>query len=416
VYLCQVNSIVLKPTDILNGRILIVDDKEVNVRLLEGMLRVAGYTSVQSTMDPNEVCQLHRRNRYGLILLDLNMPGMDGFQVMEGLKAVEEDGYPPVLVITAQPNHKLRALEAGARDFIAKPFDQAELGVRVRNMLEVRLLHLEARNHARALEETVRELEESREIIRLKTLAESKKREQELALAQETQESLLPHSLPCFASYRIHAFNNPTRYVGGDFYDFMQLISGEWMGVLADVSGKGMPAALLSSMVLGALNMEFRAGTEAPEVLNRVNRLLCEKSLGSQFVTLFLFLLNPDGQGSYISAGHNPVCLYRAATGKIEALVSDAAVLGIFDSFVYETHALHLCSGDILVVYSDGLTDAENPHGEMFNEERVQEIILRDAPSGSRAVEQGLLKAIQDFTEGMPQTDDITFVVVEKYN
>jgi serine phosphatase RsbU (regulator of sigma subunit) len=403
-------------TDILKAGILIVDDKIVNVRLLEGMLRVAGYTSVHSTMAPAEVCGLHRENRYGLILLDLQMPGLDGFQVMEGLKEIEEDGYLPVLVITAQPAHKLRALEAGARDFIGKPFDQAELWARVRNLLEVRLLHLESRNYGKALEETVRELEASREIIRLKTLAEKKRNEQELALAQATQESLLPHCLPQFENFRIHAFSNPTRYVGGDFYDFMQLSSGEWMGVLADVSGKGMPAALLSSMVLGALNMEFRAGTEAPEVLNRVNRLVCEKSLGSQFVTLFLFLLNPDGQGAYISAGHNPVCLYRAATGKIEALVSDAAVLGIFDSFAYKTRALHLRSGDILAVYSDGLTDAENPQGEMFSEERVREIIRREAPSGSKAVEEAFLKAIEDLTQGIPQTDDITFVVVEKYN
>ncbi len=128
-------------------------------------------------------------------------------------------------------------------------------------MLEVRLLHLESRNHGKALEETVRELEASREIIRLKTLEEQKKSEQESALAQETQESLLPHCLPRFENFRIHAYNNPTRYVGGDFYDFLQLSSGEWIGVLADVSGKGMPAALLSSMVLGALSTEFRSGT-----------------------------------------------------------------------------------------------------------------------------------------------------------
>ena len=109
--------------DILHAKILIVDDKDANVRLLEGMLRVAGYTYVDSTMDPNEVCDLHRQNRYSLILLDLQMPGMDGFQVMEGLKEIEADGYLPVLVITAQPGHKLRALEAGAKDFVGKPFD-----------------------------------------------------------------------------------------------------------------------------------------------------------------------------------------------------------------------------------------------------------------------------------------------------
>src|SRR5271166_5258213 len=130
-------------TDILNAKILVVDDKEANVRLIEGMLRIAGYTSVHSTMDPSQVCELHRKNRYSLILLDLQMPGMDGFEVMEGLKEIEEQGCLPVLVLTAQPAHKLRALEAGARDFVSKPFDQAELRARVHNMLEVHLLQLE---------------------------------------------------------------------------------------------------------------------------------------------------------------------------------------------------------------------------------------------------------------------------------
>jgi signal transduction histidine kinase len=136
-------------SDILDASVLVVDDQAVNVSLLERMLRGAGYTSIASTMDPREVCELHRKNRYCLILLDLQMPGMDGFQVMEGLKDIEKDDYLPVLVITAQPGHKLRALQAGAKDFISKPFDLAEVLTRVRNMLEVRLLHLESRkaNH-----------------------------------------------------------------------------------------------------------------------------------------------------------------------------------------------------------------------------------------------------------------------------
>ena len=400
--------------DILNARILVVDDRETNVLLLEGMLRVAGYVSVESTTHPNEVCELHRRNRYALILLDLQMPGMDGFQVMEGLKDIEEEGYLPVLVITAQPDQKLRALQAGAKDFVSKPFDLAELRARVHNILEVRLLHLEAKNYSKVLEEMVRELEASREVIRLKNLEERERSDRELALAQETQESLLPRSLPEFDSFHIHAFNSPTRYVGGDFYDFLQLSSGEWAGVLADVSGKGISAALLSSMVLGALSMEFHSNSQPHVVLNRVNELLCRKSLPFQFVTLFLFLLNPDGTGQFISAGHNPAYLFRSATGKIQELASDAYVLGMFDFASYQPRTFRLDKGDILVVYSDGLTDAQNEREEMFGEERLLEIIRQEGPSGSQELQRKFLKAIEAFTQGMPQTDDITFVVVEK--
>ena len=135
----------ISSADIHNGSVLIVDDQEANVRLLERTLRDAGFASVASTVTSSEVCELHRQNRYDLILLDLAMPGMDGFQVMEGLKRIETTGYLPVLVITAQPEHKLRALRAGAKDFVSKPLDLAEVVTRVHNMLEVRLLHLEAR-------------------------------------------------------------------------------------------------------------------------------------------------------------------------------------------------------------------------------------------------------------------------------
>jgi sigma-B regulation protein RsbU (phosphoserine phosphatase) len=203
--------------------------------------------------------------------------------------------------------------------------------------------------------------------------------------------------------------------VGGDFYDFLQLTSGEWVGVLADVSGKGISAALLSSMVLGALSMEFHSSTQPQEVLNRVNQLLCRKSLPFQFVTLFLFLLNPDGIGQFISAGHNPAYLFRSATGKIEELVSDSYILGMFDFASYESRTFRLDIGDILVVYSDGLTDAQNRQEEMFGEERLLRLIREEAPSGSHAVERKFLKAIEDFTQGVPQSDDFTFVVVEKY-
>ena len=143
--------------DMLAARILVVDDQEANVSLLEQTLRQAGYENVASTMDPEAVCALHRRNDYDLILLDLQMPAMDGFQVMEALKTNASDAYLPVLVITAQPGHKLRALQAGAKDFISKPFDLVEVRTRIHNMLEVRLLYRRLEAHSRELEAAVRE-------------------------------------------------------------------------------------------------------------------------------------------------------------------------------------------------------------------------------------------------------------------
>jgi adenylate cyclase len=134
----------ISPADILHGKILVVDDQEANVLLLEQLLRGAGYDAVTSTTDSEKVCELHLVNHFDLILLDLQMPGMDGFQVMENLKEIEKGGYLPVLVITAQPSHKLRALKAGAKDFVSKPLDLAEVLLRVHNMLEVRLMHQEA--------------------------------------------------------------------------------------------------------------------------------------------------------------------------------------------------------------------------------------------------------------------------------
>ena len=137
----------ISESDILNASILIVDDQESNISLLQKLLSKAGYCCIASTMNPREVAALHSKNCYDLILLDLQMPGMDGFQVMESLKTKDADSYLPVLVITAQPGHKLRALQAGAKDFISKPFDLVEVKTRVHNMLEVRLLYKKLENH-----------------------------------------------------------------------------------------------------------------------------------------------------------------------------------------------------------------------------------------------------------------------------
>lgn len=147
----------ISTADILGASILIVDDQDANVRLLERLLQEAGYTNLVTTMKPQDVSSLHRTNRHDLILLDLQMPGMDGFEVMELLKADGGDSYLPVIVLTAQPAHKLRALQAGAKDFISKPFDLLEVKTRIHNMLEVRLLYKKLASYNEVLEQTVRE-------------------------------------------------------------------------------------------------------------------------------------------------------------------------------------------------------------------------------------------------------------------
>jgi adenylate cyclase len=200
-------------TDILSAKILIVDDQQVNVLLLDRMLRGAGYVGVTSTTNPRQVCALHRQNRYDLILLDLQMPGMDGFQVMEDLKEVEAGDYLPVLVITAQPDHKLRALKAGAKDFITKPFDLAEVLLRVYNMVEVRLMHFEMK---KLYERVVAEQQVSERLL-LNVLPHS------IAERLKGRADILSHS---FDEVIADSFSDVT-VLFADIVGFTQLSSGE---------------------------------------------------------------------------------------------------------------------------------------------------------------------------------------------
>lgn len=157
----------ISSTDILHAKILIVDDRDANIHLLDSVLREAGYVSVSSTNDSNKVCDLHSKHRYDLILLDLEMPRMNfsGFQVMERLKEIEAGGLLPVIAITAHPDHKLKALQVGARDFISKPFELAELLARIHNMLEARLFFLELQDYIKLLEKKIGETKAGRDLM-----------------------------------------------------------------------------------------------------------------------------------------------------------------------------------------------------------------------------------------------------------
>ena len=226
----------------------------------------------------------------------------------------------------------------------------------------------------------------------IKSFEERKKFEQEMTNAHETQKTLLRPHQGQFGKFRIREYSEPTREVGGDFYYFLQPNPDE---------------------LLGALDMECRTGVSPEEMLERVNQLMCERSPSNAFVTLFFFSFNTQGKGVYLGAGHNPAYLYRASRGEIEELHSEGLILGAFESVSYNSTPLQLDPGDVLVVYSDGVTDAENPQGEMFEEERFLQVIKSNASAGVAVLKEKILEAIDQFTEGMAQTDDLTFVLID---
>ncbi len=248
----------------------------------------------------------------------------------------------------------------------------------------------------------------------IEAFEERKRIEQELALAHETQQHLLPLSLPANPTYLLRAFSQPTRHVGGDFFEFLDHGDQVLAGALADVSGKGVSAALLSALTQGVLNTELRPEVDPAEGLGRVNQFLCRRTPSNRFVTLFFFQLDAAGKGLYINAGHNPAFVFRAQTRGVEALDPDCMIVGAFSEASFQSAPLELAVGDLMVVYSDGLTEAENPAGKMFGEDRLRELICRFAPQGAAQLEEQIQEAIEDFTEGHPQTDDVTLMLVEK--
>lgn len=237
--------------------------------------------------------------------------------------------------------------------------------------------------------------------------------EHDLWLAHETQESLLPHSLLNNGNFQVRAFSKPALHVGGDFYDFLHTESGECVAILVDVSGKGVAASLLSSMILGFIQAHLRVGSTLDQTVDELNRFMVERS-SNRFATMFVCVLDQEGNGRFISAGHNPAYLFRAAQGSVEELSSNNIIVGSFQTARYDPSPLKLDVGDVLLVYSDGLTEAENPQGDMLGEEAIRQVVLRESAGGAAHLESKLFETLHEFTLGQSQSDDITIVIIER--
>ncbi|MBO0719184.1 MAG: SpoIIE family protein phosphatase [Blastocatellia bacterium] len=265
----------------------------------------------------------------------------------------------------------------------------------------------------RLLESLAFEATKSLESVRLMHEEQEKKNlEQELSMARQVQVALSPVAFREPEHFEVSTQSIPSRYVGGDFYDLIPLKDGRSVFVLGDVSGKGIAAALLAAMAQGALQAQFAADLPLTSVINSLNTVLVQRSASNSFITLFCAVLDPDGHFSYINAGHNPPILVRAG-GETELLTTKSVVLAAFDFANYHEHETRLGSGDVVVIYTDGVTEAVNSNNEMFGDERLEKLVRKSAALSAEEIKNRILDDLLGFTRGLPQGDDITMIVLK---
>ena len=236
--------------------------------------------------------------------------------------------------------------------------------------------------------------------------------ERELDLARTIQRDLLPDQFPSTGWFRACGVSVSSAQVGGDYFDLMELEEGRWAAVLADVSGKGVSSALLAAFLQGVFLAATGEATSAAAVLERVNRFLLRRTNGEKYATLVLVTVDRAGRLVWVNAGHCRPLLWRR-TGEVFALQAAGLPVGMLEEATWETYRQQVEPGDVMVLYSDGCSEAQNAAGEMFGVGRVGEALRQYAPQGAQGVVNGLRGAVEAFTGGEAQGDDLTVLVVE---
>jgi serine phosphatase RsbU (regulator of sigma subunit) len=273
--------------------------------------------------------------------------------------------------------------------------------------------HLSQTN-SRLLDSLAFEASKALENARLLHEEQEKQRlEREFEMARSVQVALLPTSdnIPQSEHFELAAQSLPCRYVGGDFYDLMALQGGTVL-TLCDVSGKGISAALLASVAQGVIEAQFYAGASPAEVSTTLNRVVVNRSDANRFITMFCSVLGDDGNFSWVNAGHNPPILARQ-TGELEVLSTSSLVLGAFDFAEYCVTNTRLLPGDVVFIFSDGVTEATNGSDQMFGDERLQDLVRRNKDRSAQEIKDLVMSEVLAFTHGVPQGDDITVVALK---
>lgn len=377
-------------------RALIADDQPDVLIALRLLLRNAGY-QVEAVSSPAEVIEKIQQEQFDLVLMDLNYArdttsGQEGLDLISNIRRL--DGSLPIVVLTAWGSVELavEVMHRGGRDFVQKPWDNSRLLQSLNTQIELgrkkrQKLSLEAQS--RSLTDKLQlEIEESKEI----------------------QAALLPKEIPHIDGFDIAITWNPARSVGGDYFDVMKFSEDHSALCIADVAGKGLPAALLMSNVQAVLK-SFANETAAPgELCARVNSVMCDNTVLHRFITCFYALLDSQNKTlSYTNAGHCPPMLIR--NGECLRLREGGPVFGVFPREPYVQADVQLQSGDCLVLFTDGVTEASNALGKEFGEERLQELLLANCHLNAGDLRDRIMGEVNEYSAGEVY-DDATLMVV----
>lgn len=372
--------------------LLVVDDDPENIQIVNAIL--GDQYKIRVAMDGVKALELAKvEPRPSLILLDVIMPYIDGYEVCSQLKRDPKTRDIPIIFLTGKTEvaDETRGFEVGAVDYIHKPFSPPIVKARVHTHLMLREAH-----------ETV-----ARQLSTMNS---------ELAMARQVQLSILPSEIPRLQGLDLAARFLPMSSVGGDFYDFL-VVDDKHIGVLiADVSGHGLPSALIASMLQSALGWQAEHACDPARVLSGLNRAINGKFDRHYVTAAYLFVDMESGTARYAGAAHQPIVLWQESTGRAIECVENGLMIGPFADPVYSSADFSLDRGDRIVLFTDGIVEVKNSSGSEFGLERLRETIesKHDIPLGRFA--DGLLYALSSWSEdaiGPQQADDITLLAID---
>jgi len=371
----------------MNERILIVDDTPANVQILTALLKDKGY-QLSVTTNGQQALDALERIRPDLILLDVMMPVLDGFETCRRLKNAPAWREIPVIFLTSKSDTTdiVAGFELGAVDYVAKPFNAHELLARINTHLTI--------DHLR------------------RSLAEAHQREMQMAFRVQSQ--LIPLRLPEIQGWDFAARWQPAKEVSGDYYDFIPG-KGRHGIVIADVSGKGMPAALFMASTRSIIRAKATASLSPADNLSQANDLLCADAAQGMFVTLFYAELSPDHPGlTYVGCGHNPPFWYRADRREIVELNPTGPVLAANEGVQYQAKNIEAGRGDVLLLYTDGFTEAFDEQQQLFGDDRLKDVLKRHAHESPQRLLESIQQELEAFVGAAPQSDDRTIVIAKR--